>query len=388
VSVNSVEELRQYVVVHAEGQQMPHYDRLLDRISTDGEGPGSWTGEWRAEAERLEQRGRHLDASRHYIMARFPFVDGAARRDAYEKSLTAFGRWAADKNVHRLDVDVEGRRVGCWQTGLSTVGQASRARAEQRPLLVITGGFLTVKEQWASILPIFGRLGMAAIATEMPGVGENEVPYDGESWRFLSGLLDAVADRADVSRTYALAMSFSGHLALRCAMDDTRVRGVITVGAPISEFFTDTAWQKGLPRVTVDTLAHLTGVDVAELGDRALPAEKLAALDIPVAYVASLRDEIIPSGDVRMLREHVRDLRVLEHDDVHGSPAHVAETKLWLALSLLQMQGIRDGRNLYLGLLLALARARSRSRLAGTPRRLPRGLRGLRGAGAGDRIGR
>jgi len=47
-------------------------------------------------------------------------------------------------------------------------------------------------------------------------------------------------------------MSFSGHQALRCAMDDSRIKGVITVGAPIREFFTDTAWQKDLPKVMLD----------------------------------------------------------------------------------------------------------------------------------------
>jgi esterase FrsA len=374
VSVNSVQELKQYVAVHAEGQQLPGYDRLLDRISTDGEGPGSWTGEWCAEGDRLARRGRHLEASRYYLMARFPYVDGAARQEADEKSRTAFEQWSAGRDIHRLDVDIDGRQVGCWQMGLTAAGR--------RPLLVVMGGFLTVKEQWAPALPVFARLGMAAIVTEMPGVGENEVRYDGDSWRFLSGLLDAVADRADVARTYALALSFSGHLALRCAMDDARIRGVITVGAPISEFFTDAAWQKELPGITVDTLTHLTGVDVAELRDRALPAERLAALDIPVAYVASRRDEIIPAGDLKMLREHVRDLRVLEHDDVHGSPTHVTENKLWLTLSLLRMQGVRDMRTVVVGLMWNAARARSR--LTGALR----GLRGPREAAAGTRKAR
>src|SRR5262249_36566564 len=131
-------------------------------------------------------------------------------------------------------------------------------------------------------------------------------------------------------------------------------------GAPISEFFTDTAWQQELPRVTVDTLTHLTGVDVAELTDRALSPAGLAALDIPVAYVASRRDEIIPAGDVQALREHGDDLPLLEPDDVHGSPGHIEETKLWLARSLLRMRGVRDPRNLIIGLLWNAARARSR----------------------------
>jgi esterase FrsA len=361
--MNSVQELKQYAGVHARGQEIPHYERLLERIWTDGTGPGSWVGEWCAEGDRLLQLGHPRAASRHYLMARFPFVDGTAREEAYVKSLTAFERWAAGRGIGRVDATVQGRRVSCWQAGL--------AAGRSRPLLVVMGGIVTVKEQWAPVLPVFARLGVAAVATEMPGVGENEVRYDRSSWRFLSGLIDGLADRVDVTRTYVLAMSFSGHLALRCAMEDPRIRGVMTVGAPVREFFTDTGWQQHLPRITVDTLAHLTGAGVTELADRALPADGLAALDIPVAYVASLRDEIIPPGDVATLCHQVRDLRLLRHDDVHGSPQHLDETKLWLALSLLRMRGVRDARRMIIGLMWNATR--TRSRLAGPTHAHPPG---------------
>jgi pimeloyl-ACP methyl ester carboxylesterase len=356
--VNSVTELKSYVGVHAKGLEISGYDRLLARVTTDGEGPGSWVGEWTAEGDRLAERGKHLKAHRHYLMARFPFVDGAGRQEAYEKSLTVFEHWRAGQDIERLDFEFEGRQVGCWQSGLSAT--------EPKPLVILMGGFLTLKEQWAPALPVFAKMGMATIVTEMPGVGENEVPYDAGSWRFLSALLDAVAGRADVSSTVAFAMSFSGHQALRCAMDDPRIVGVVTAGAPISEFFTDEAWQKELPRVTVDTLTHLTGADVAGMRERALPLDRLAALDIPVAYVASLRDEVIPRSDLRTLREQVRALHMLEHDDVHGSPSHVEENKLWMALMMLRMQGRSDMRTRVINLMWRTARARSR--LSGSPR--------------------
>ncbi|MEU9291544.1 alpha/beta hydrolase [Streptomyces sp. NPDC048275] len=372
--MNSVEELKQYAEVHARGLEIPDYARLVGRIHSDGRGPGSWAGEWCLEGDRLAGRGRPLEAGRRYLMARFPFVDGPARQEAYEKSLAMFENWREGQDVHRLDVEYRGRRVGCWTSGLSAT--------RRKPLLIVMGGHLTLKEQWAPALPVFARLGMAAVATELPQVGENTVPYDGDSPGFLSAVLDAVADRADVARAYALAMSFSGHLALRCAMDDSRIRGVATVGAPLGEFFTDTVWRKELPQVTVDTLAHLTGAGMDELADWALPADRLAALDIPVAYVASLRDEVIPPGDLTVLRRQVRNLHLLVHDDVHGSPAHGDENKLWLALSLLRMQGVRDGRTLYLGLMYQAARIRSL--LSARRRSRSLGLAGRAGAtGAG-----
>jgi esterase FrsA len=350
--VNDLAELKRYVAIHAKGQDITGYERLLDRIRTDGDGPGSWAGEWCAEGDRLAERGKHLEASRYYIMARFPFVDGPARRRAYEKSLESFAMWRAGQDIHRVDVDADGLRISGWHSGLS--------KGERKPLLVVMGGFLTVKEQWAPALSVFSQLGLATIVTEMPGVGENEVPYDRNAWRFLSRLLDGVADRADVSQTYALAMSFSGHLALRCAMEDSRIKGVITVGAPVNGFFTDTAWQKELPRVTVDTLNHLTGGDLADMRDWALTPEHLSKLDTPVAYVASLRDEVIPPADPAMLRAHVPDVEILSHDDVHGSPSHLTETKLWLVLSLARMRGVRDLRTRMIGSMWHMVRAGSR----------------------------
>ncbi|MFC5663836.1 alpha/beta hydrolase [Kitasatospora misakiensis] len=349
--MNNIEELKQYVGAHARGLEIEGWQQLLDRVTDDGTGPGSWVGEWCAQGDRLTAGGKHLEAGRHYLMARFPYVDGAARQDAYEKALAGFERWRSGQDIHRLDVDFKGRQIGCWTAGLS----ADRPR----PLVVIMGGHLTLKEQWAPALPVFAGLGFAVVSTELPGVGENEAPYDTEAWRSLSAVLDAVAGRADVSRTCAFAMSFSGHLALRCAMEDRRIRGIITAGAPVREFFTDTAWHPRLPDVTVDTLTQLTGLGLDGLRDWALPAEGLRSLDIPVAYVASLRDEIIPPGDLGLLRTHVRDLRLLVHDDVHASPSHAEENRLWMAWSLLRMRGGLDPRTAVIGLMWRAARLRA-----------------------------
>jgi hypothetical protein len=358
VDGNDIAELKQYVVAHARGQQIRGYQRLLDGIRSDRGGePGSWVGEWSGAGTSLASRGRHLEASRHYAMARFPYVNGPAREEALTRCIGALDQWRSRRSdIEPVEVDLKGGRVRCWTSGLSPT--------DRKPLLLVMGGIVTIKEQWAPMLAMMRRLGMAGLVTEMPAVGENTLGYDPESWRMLSGVLDAVADRADVSQTYALALSFSGHMALRCAVEDARIRGVITVGAPIREFFTDVSWQCRLPRVTVDTLGHMIGIPpqavVGGLGQWALTGEQLAALDIPVAYTASSRDEIIPAGDVQLLRENVRDLELVVHDDVHGSPGHVGETRLWTAASLLRARDVHNAQTALIGLLLRWQRARRR----------------------------
>lgn len=358
MSGNDIEELKRYVGVHARGQGIPDAQALIGRIEgDDGRGPGSWVGEWARAGEMWEQRGRDLEACRHYALARFPFANGPARLEMADRCVSAFDRWRlGQEDIEPVEFDFDKGRVSGWATGLSAT--------DPKPLLLVMGGIVTVKEQWAPLLTGARRLGMAALVTEMPGVGENELSYDSGSWEMLSSVIDGLTGRADTSHTYCVALSFSGHMALRCAMTDPRIRGVITVGAPVGPFFTDVEWQKDLPRITVDTLAHLTGIPSPEipgsLASWALTGHDLSSLDIPVAYTASTRDEIIPAADIALLRAYVRDLHLVEHDDVHGAPRHVAETRFWTVSSLFRARGIRNVQSAAVDLLLAGVRARRR----------------------------
>ncbi|MEU9609699.1 alpha/beta fold hydrolase [Streptomyces sp. NPDC048057] len=337
--MNDLAELKNFVVAHVRSQNLrpDHYDPLLARIRNDDDGAaGSWVREWSEEASRLEDQGKPLEASAHYNMARFPFVDGSARQQALDRCIAAFDCWRTSfPAIGRLDVELPEGRVRCWTAGLDA--------AAPKPLLVMMGGIVSIKEQWAPVLPQLAELGFAGVVTEMPGVGENSTVYGPDSQRMLSAVLDAVGERADTARSYALALSFSGHLALRCALRDDRIKGVVSAGAPLHHFFTDRDWQRRVPQVTTDTLAHLTGMAPDEVYRHirgwALSEKELAALRAPVAHVTSLRDEIVPPSDARLLRERVRGVRLLAHDDVHGSPSHFAQTRLWTLLSVLRMRG-------------------------------------------------
>ncbi|MDH6118811.1 esterase FrsA [Kitasatospora sp. GAS204A] len=357
--MNDVRELKHFAQTHARAQRIAHCERILAGISTDEDGrPGSWSTEWTRHGDALRERGRPLAALRHYNMARFPYVDGPARALAHRRSLESFAGWAAGRSLERLEVALPGGRVACWASGLSA--------ERPRPLVLLCGGIVSGKEQWAPALGALDRFGMAGVVLELPGVGENPLRFDGDSWQLLPRIIDAVADRAEVDTVYTVTLSFSGQLALRAAAEDKRIRGVVTAGAPVKAFFTDADWLARLPRITADTLAHLTGARVDELPELlapwALEPALIADLDIPIAYSASRRDEIIPAADVRLLRDHARRLRLVEHDDVHGAPRHVAETRLWALLSVLRMHGVRGPRTAALGAVLRLLSARGQNR--------------------------
>jgi pimeloyl-ACP methyl ester carboxylesterase len=90
----------------------------------------------------------------------------------------------------------------------------------------------------------------------------------------------------------------------------------------------------------------------------ALSEAELRSLDVPVTYVASLRDEIVPLGDAALLRRCVPAAEVVVNDDVHGSPEHLAATRAQLLRSVLRASGAGAVRRAAFGTLTGLSRLR------------------------------
>ncbi|GAA2396672.1 alpha/beta hydrolase [Streptomyces coeruleofuscus] len=339
-----LEELGEFARLHARGQGMSprHAAEVLARIGNDTPGdPASWAAVWTAEGKVAAARGDLLDACRHYALARFPYHADDDRVLAQRLGVETFDRWRQGRQgIERLEFEHAGGSFACWASGLD--------EARPRPLLIVMGGIVSVKEQWAPLLPKLRKLGFATVVTELPGVGENTLRYEPGSWRMLTFLMDRLAGRAKVTDTSTLALSFSGHLALRAAAHDPRVSRVLTVGAPVTDFFADESWWPRVPGITADTLRRLTGAaTVGELRsllpEFALTPQELRRVRVPVRYVASSRDEIIPSREQALLRRSVPDVRFKVFDDVHGSPAHLGAMRRWLfsSLLLLRLRGTR-----------------------------------------------
>ncbi|MFI1395443.1 alpha/beta fold hydrolase [Streptomyces sp. NPDC020681] len=356
-------ELRRHVLLHARAQGLDpaRCEALLDRVTTaHGSRPDSWPAVWSRAGDLLAGRGRQLDACRHYGLARFPYAaaDDIVRRRAQLLCVQSFDQWRrARAGIGRLDIALPEGRFACWTAGLST--------QRKRPLIVVMGGIVSVKEQWAPILARADALGVALAVTELPGVGENTLPYRADSHRMLSALLDRLADRADVRHTFAVALSFGGHLALRAALTDDRVRGVATVGAPLRHFFLDRDWQRGVPDTTVQTLAHLTGCKPEDVFDAvrewALSEDELERLRIPVTYAAALRDDIVPLTETgALLKDADASRRVLLLDDEHGAPASLPRVRVTLLHAALRTVKARPPARVALGAVAGVQRLLSR----------------------------
>lgn len=360
---NDLDELKEFARLHAKGQGMKarRLERILARIRNDEPGaPDSWARVWSAEAQAAAGRGKPVQACQYYALARFPHHGDEVRIAAQRGVVESFDAWRGSRGrgIEKLEFRTATGTFAAWAAGLDA--------PKPLPLLVVMGGIVSVKEQWAQLLPRFAKLGFATVVAEMPGVGENTLPYGPDSWRLLGFLLDQLEGRAQERNVSLLTLSFSGHMALRAAGNDERIGRILTVGAPITRFFTDENWWPGVPQITKDTLVALTGqpseaalVEAFRHG-WALTPEELRAVRIPVRYVVSARDEIIPGGERAFLAEHLADVEFAEFDDVHGSPAHLGELRLWLLLQLLRTNGIEDRRTKVLQTILGLRAAKSR----------------------------
>ncbi|OKI13122.1 hypothetical protein A6A08_16380 [Nocardiopsis sp. TSRI0078] len=230
----------------------------------------------------------------------------------------------------------------------------SRPARTDAPLVVMMGGIVALKEQWSGFLGLSRRLGCAIAIADFPGVGENGVPYSRDAADVYTAVMDAVADDCDADATLAVAPSFGGHLAMLCSARDERLRRLVTVGAPLRAFFTDPDARAGMPRITRAALSRAARVSHDGLADRldelALAPDEIAALRMPVTYVASTRDEIIPNRDWRDAAVLNPGLSVYAFDDVHGAPHHLRQTRLLTLTALCQHAG-RGGLASVLGLL-------------------------------------
>jgi pimeloyl-ACP methyl ester carboxylesterase len=330
--------------------------KILDCVSRTGDDePGSWSAAWLDAGDEALQAGDPLNACRRYNLARFPFPETAGQRAAAHRCVAAFEQWRqTQRGIERRELRLLGEKVPVWASGLDTTAR--------KPLLLVLGGIVSIKEQWAQFLVSARKLGMAVVVAEMPGVGENPLRYQADSENMLAALADAVAELTPIEGVYAVAMSFGGTMAMRWAAVDPRVRGVVTVGAPVSGFFTDRArWQR-VPETTKRTLAHVTGLPAGKL-PHALPEfgmtpDQLRKVAIPVHYVRSKRDEIVPAGDSDLLAAALPRFSRIDFNDVHGSPAHLTDTKLWIVRSLLDMNAGPRLPKATLGVLLNLRAVR------------------------------
>jgi esterase FrsA len=336
--MSALSEAKQFVGLHARhmGLRPAFVAGILGRISSlDGAGPASWVHEWSVEADAAVREREGRTAANLYNLARFPCADTTAKLHAAERAAQTLGTWLATHGAgERRTARVQGNRV--------TFLFRAAARPDA-PLVILMGGIVSLKEQWAGFLALGPRLGCAVAIVDFPGVGENGVLYTRAAAGVFGAIMDAIEADCDTRHTLIVAPSFGGHLAILRAHTDARVRGIVTIGAPLAHFFTDPRVRHAMPAITSAALMQAMGSDIGafdrRLSELALGELELAALPVPLTYVASLRDEIIPPQEWQEAAALTNKLRIYPFDDVHGAPRHLREIRLLILAALLRHAG-------------------------------------------------
>ncbi|TMN20884.1 alpha/beta fold hydrolase [Lentibacillus cibarius] len=331
-------ELKDLVGLHVQSQNFnaKRIQSVMNRMeSEEGDVPGSWVYEWTALGDQYLRDNKKLHAIQCYNFARFPYVNSKERKKAYRKCVNVFEQWIMEQNqvIEKRNIRFGEEKIPVYASGFDR---------KKRPLLIVIGGIVSIKEQWYKFLLECPRLGFFVVVAECPGVGENPLTYDEQSQHMIGAILNAFADCADVDQTYFVGMSFGGHLGIKYSLQDDRIRGITTVGAPVNHFYTNDRWFENVPDTTKNTLAHLCQVNTDclfhTIRSFAIDNKEIKRLKIPLHYIFSERDEIIPSSEKQYLKRNVSQLELIEFDDVHGSPHHMGEIQKYIPLSVMRQQ--------------------------------------------------
>ncbi|MFU8797307.1 MAG: alpha/beta fold hydrolase [Gammaproteobacteria bacterium] len=335
--MNYLDELKNFVILHANAQGISKSDcnRVLQKISNpDGASVGSWAYEWLAQGDYLFSQRKMVEAMHHYNLGRFPFINSNLREHTYQKCINTFHQLFIEKNnIKKLTIQHNDHIIPFYFSSHDN---------KSAPLLFIVGGIVSIKEQWYKFLQFGPKLGFSVVVVDLPGVGENPLHYHPNSYHYISGILNAVEHQANSTRTHMVAMSFGGHLAIQQAIHDKRIKAITTVGAPLHHFFTDTINWKKVPSITKQTLAHISRISeknlFAFLHNFKLSKNLLSQLDIPIYYIHSKQDEIIPVAENIFLKKYSKYSKIIEFDDCHGSPHFLKSIKNYILLTLLETQ--------------------------------------------------
>ena len=220
-----IEECKQFAALHARSQNLPEQDwqKVLSKIKHDEAGqPESWASEWLDQGDRYSKEGRKKEAYQCYNLARFPYVRSTCTQIALDRCVSTFREWIVElgKEVQTRRFSYQGRSVPFYLSG---------ADSPSKPLLLVIGGIVSLKEQWSPFLFLGPKLGFSVAVIECPGVGENPLVYEQNSHQMISAVLDSLANEVDVDQTYFVGMSFGGQLGIGAALKDSRIKGITTV---------------------------------------------------------------------------------------------------------------------------------------------------------------
>ena len=326
------------------GTSYPDFQATLARITRWDD----WCREWGRTARHYEQLAGTAEAAGRTVTAgeawrraalcwhwgKFVFTDHPdEQRAAHERTVACFRRGAGT-----LSPPAEPVRVP--YAGSTLAAYLRIPRGAPGPVVIMTPGLDSVKEELQATAEHMLRRGLAVIAIDGPGQGEAscEFPIEPAYERVVTAVADYLKGRADVDpdRIGVFGVSLGGYYAARSAAYEPRVRAAVELAGP---YRFDLDWD-ALPGPTRTTFQVRSGAaSPAQARERAaaLTLEDAAArITCPLLVVHGGRDRLVPAYHAeRLAREAPGAELMLYPDGSHGVTNHAFESRAamadWLA---------------------------------------------------------
>jgi pimeloyl-ACP methyl ester carboxylesterase len=313
-----------------------------------------WCGAWSARAKLHEMRGQAALAENHYVIAREHLLRASVTYH-FAKYLfvqdMAQMRAAHGKAVECLTaalpyLDPPGERVLIPYEDKQLAGVLRKPRgAEKPPIVLMTMGLDSTKEELNTFEESFLARGMAILAFDGPGQGEAEYdfPIRPDYENVVGPVIDWLeAYRADIdsSRIGIWGISLGGYYAPRTAAFEKRIKACIANCGPYNW---GALWEKlpDLTRAAYVARSHSKSEGEAHKKAYGLSLEGVAEkIECPIFIIGAGLDRLCPPEEAQRLAAEVKgpvQLLIIEDGNhvAHNRPySYRPQSADWMATQL------------------------------------------------------
>lgn len=233
-------------------------------------------------------------------------------------------------DVERSFVETEGERVEVY--GLFPRG------ASRLPAMLCSNGLEGAIQELAIPLLRVESAPAAAFIMEMPGTYAYQHPMSRDRTpEIYSAVISHIAShpRVDPGRIGMFGLSFGGHWSTRMALEDSRLKAVISNGPPLRIAFGVLA-AFGMPQCMVEILTAVAGARsvltlAPTLQKLAFSESEYVKIDVPILCINGDHDTLVPTKDTTDLAQLAPKAELRLYPDDHCAMGHVPE---WLAASI------------------------------------------------------
>lgn len=361
------DEVRQILLERARNGRNPFFRADPDRVkwalgnltSVDHE---PWVETWSAlaaphqgAAAAAERAGDAETARREYLMAyeywrvaRYPAPNSADKHEAYRASQQLYLKAAywLDPPLERVWIPFSGKP----DDGQFVIADLRKPKHADPPHAVVVhwGGIDSFKEERRA--EPYLNAGLAALAVDMPGVGDAPLVGAPDAERLWDAIFDWIAGRDDLDadRVVVHGASTGGYWAAKLAHTHReRIRAAVDHGGPAHYAFQpewiERAQSGEYPFELAETLASAFGGKTYE--DWLMMAPALSLLDqgvldrpsAPLLLVNGVRDSVFPIQDMYLLLEHgdAKTARFFPDETHMGGPQALNTIIHWVKTSFL-----------------------------------------------------